>query len=184
MSRLLARDKNRPNSTGLQLPDPPDIGADPLAVASHYLDFYVAEYGRSRGVVKGRAKRVVIWTSAANGFIAVLGTAIAVFNATWLGLASTALAGFVGVLTTWEGLFRHREMWTQRSVILGQLLALQRTVELERATAADPNRLAQDTMRRLNYILEEDLETWMSLRSTQPIPGDGDVRGASGDVTR
>src|SRR5205823_10705177 len=115
--------------TGPRLPGGPPGDADALDVALYYLEFYVNDYARARRVVKRRASTVVVWTAVANAMIAVVGTAIAVAKAPWLGLASTALAGFVGVVAAWDGIFRHRELWTQRSVILGQLQAVQRTAE-------------------------------------------------------
>jgi hypothetical protein len=134
-------------------------------------------------VVKKRAKRVVVSTAVANGLIALLGTAVAVFDAPWLGLLSTGLAASIGVLTAWDGLYRHREMWVQRSVILGQLQALLRTIELRRADGEDRNLLARVTMLELNAILEEDLEAWTSLRRTQPAirehAADAGERGSS-----
>ncbi|MBB5918829.1 hypothetical protein BJY24_007741 [Nocardia transvalensis] len=123
-------------------------------------------------MVKTRAKRVVVWTAVANGLIAVLGTAIAVYDAPWLGLLSTGLAASTSVITAWDGLYRHREMWVQRSVILGQLQTLLRTTELRQADGEDRNALARETMRELNDILEEDLEAWTSLRRTQSVVRD------------
>ncbi|WP_194290094.1 SLATT domain-containing protein [Nocardia macrotermitis] len=164
----------RTRSSGLHSPEPPPEGADTLAISLHYLTFYRNEYQRSRVVVKTRAKRVVVWTAVANGLIAVLGAAVAVFQAPWLGLVSTGLAASIGVLTAWDGLYRHREMWVQRSVILGQLQALLRTTELRQAEGGDRKTLARGTMRHLNAILEEDLEAWTSLRRTQTVPHERD----------
>lgn len=168
----------RARSSGLHSPEPPPEGADTLEISLHYLTFYRNEYQRSRVVVKTRAKRVVVWTAVANGLIAVVGAAVAVFDAPWLGLASTGLAASIGVLTAWDGLYRHREMWVQRSVILGQLQALLRTTELRRAEGADRKTLARGTMRHLNAILEEDLEAWTSLRRTQPATHERDSASA------
>ncbi|WP_067884437.1 SLATT domain-containing protein [Nocardia vaccinii] len=172
------REPSRARSSGLHSPESPPAGADTLAISLHYLTFYRNEYQRSRVVVKTRAKRVVVWTAVANGLIAVVGAAVAVFQAPWLGLASTALAASIGVLTAWDGLYRHREMWVQRSVILGQLQALLRTTELRRAEGGDHDALARETMRHLNAILEEDLEAWTSLRRTQSAPHERDTAPA------
>lgn len=164
----LDRDRARSRSTGLHTPPSPPGDADALDISLHYLGFYRDEFERTRVVVKTRARRVVVWTAAANGLIAVLGTAVAVFSAPWLGLFSTALAASIGVMSAWDGLYRHREMWVQRSVILGQLQAMLRTVELRRAQGADRDLLAAQTMAHLNEILADDLEAWTSLRRTQP----------------
>ncbi|MFF3574110.1 SLATT domain-containing protein [Nocardia jiangxiensis] len=168
--RRPAPEPSRARSSGLHSPDSPPEGADPMAIALHYLTFYRNEYHRSRVVVKTRAKRVVVWTAVANGLIAVVGAAVAVFHAPWLGLASTGLAASIGVLAAWDGLYRHREMWVQRSVILGQLQALLRTTELRLAEGEDRRMLARETMGNLNAVLEDDLEAWTSLRRTQTAP--------------
>jgi hypothetical protein len=163
------RKQGTARSSGLQSPPSPPQGSDSLAISLHYLAFYRDEYQRSRVVVKTRAKRVVVWTSVANGLIAVVGTAVAVFQAPWLGLLSTGLAASIGVITAWDGLYRHRELWVQRSVILGQLQALLRTTELRQAEGQDRNVLADEAMTHLNAVLEDDLEAWASLRRTQPV---------------
>ncbi|MBF6329195.1 SLATT domain-containing protein [Nocardia transvalensis] len=162
------RGQGRSRSTGLRSPSAPPADADALGIGLYYLGFYRDEYDRSRLVVKSRAERVVVWTAVANGLIAVLGTAIAVFSAPWLGLVSTGLAASIGVLAAWDGMYRHREMWVQRSVILGQLQALLRNIELRQAQGEDRNVLARETMLHLNAILEEELEAWTALRRTQP----------------
>ncbi|NKY88998.1 SLATT domain-containing protein [Nocardia veterana] len=168
----MPRRPNGSRSSGLHSPPSPAADADALTVSLHYLVYYRDEYERARLVVKTRAKRVVVWTAVANGVIAVLGTAVAVFQAPWIGLLSTALAASIGVVTAWDGLYRHREMWIQRSVVLGQLQALLRGVELRRAQHEDPELLARETMIQLNALLEEDLEAWTSLRRTQPLARD------------
>ncbi|MBF6171889.1 SLATT domain-containing protein [Nocardia blacklockiae] len=167
MWRWLRSEQTPAHSTGLHSPQSPPPDADPLGISLHYLHLFRDEYERSRFVVKTRAKQVVVWTAVANGLIAVLGTAIAVYDAPWLGLLSTGLAASIGVITAWDGLYRHREMWVQRSVILGQLQTLLRSTELRQATGEDRDVLARETMRELNEILEEDLEAWTSLRRTQ-----------------
>jgi hypothetical protein len=167
MWRWFDSERSARRSSGLHSPESPPPNADALGISLHYLAFYRDEYERSRVVVKTRAKRVVVWTAVANGLIAVAGTAVAVFQAPWLGLLSTGLAASIGVITAWDGLYRHREMWVQRSVILGQLQALLRTVELRQAEGEDRNLLARETMLQLNEILEDDLEAWTSLRRTQ-----------------
>ncbi|MBF6548835.1 SLATT domain-containing protein [Nocardia brasiliensis] len=168
------RDLGKPPASGIRSPKSPPADADALDISVHHLTFYLAEYERSRLVVKMRARRVVVWTSVANGSIAVLGAAVAVFDATWIGLLSTALAGFIGVLAAWDGLYRHREMWVQRSVILGQLQSLLRGTQLRQALGEDRDTLARYAMLQLNAILEEDLEAWTSLRRTQPASAETD----------
>ncbi|MFG3520316.1 SLATT domain-containing protein [Nocardia nova] len=165
----LSRNTRGSHSSGLHSPPSPPSDADALTVSLHYLVYYRNEYERSRLVVKTRAKRVVVWTAVANGVIAVLGTAVAVFQAPWIGLLSTGLAASIGVVTAWDGLYRHREMWIQRSVIIGQLQTLLRGVELRRAQHEDRDVLAREAMIELNAILAEDLEAWTSMRRTQPL---------------
>jgi hypothetical protein len=139
-------------------------------VALHYLTHYQGEYARARNVAKRRASKVVLWTAAANGAIALLGAATAVSGAAWLGLASTTLAGGIGVLAAWDALFKHRELWVQRSLILGQLQAVMRTAELRRAAGMDRDVLAADCLGQLNAILAEEAAGWADLRRSSAPP--------------
>ncbi|GIG58782.1 hypothetical protein Lfu02_31540 [Longispora fulva] len=159
----------------MRLPADPPVGTDPLDIALHYLDFYVQEYARARAVVKGRASRVVIGTAGANGLIALLGALIAVMNAPWLGVVSAGLAGFVSVIVAWDGMFRHRDLWVQRTMMLAQLQALKRVTELRRASGDDRQTLAQTCMQQLNEILNEDLSTWAELRRSPTSDRNVDV---------
>ena len=155
-------------TSGLRPPPGPPAGADPLEVTLYYFSYYERDFARARQVVKRRARNVVVGTALANGAIAVVGAAIGLGGAAWLGLLSTGLAGLVGVLAAWDGLFRHRELWIQRSLVLGQLQAAKRELELESAVGAGPRaELAADGMRQLNRILAEDLTTWAELRASR-----------------
>ena len=154
--------------SGVRLPDVPQADLDALDLALHYVTFYVHEYARARQVVKRRASTVVVLTAAGYGAIAVVGAVTAIAKAPWLGIVSTALTGFIGVLAAWDGLFRHRDLWTQRSAILGQLQALQRTIEVRRAAGEQREALAIESARRLDLILAEDISTWLDLRRSNP----------------
>jgi hypothetical protein len=154
--------------SGLRLPVPPPPGADAFDIAMHYLANYEADYGRARRVVKSRASNVVVGVATANGLIAVVGVAVAVSGWSWLGLVTAGLAGTVGVLSAWDGLFRHRELWVQRSLILGQLQATQREARLRVALGEDRDIVAKDSMTALNGVLAEDLVTWAEIRRSKP----------------
>ncbi len=151
--------------SGLRLAPPPPIDADPLRVARHYLDYYASDFSRARDVVKRRANWVVVLGATVTGTIALVGTVIALAKAPWLGLVSTGLAGLVGVLAAWDGLFRHRDLWVQRSWVVSQLQELQREIDFREALRDEPDIIGRDCMTQLNEILHNDMVTWSELRN-------------------
>lgn len=151
------------------MPPPVPTGAAPIEIVLHYIGFYEADYARARRVVKRRAREVVVGTAVATGSIAVLGAAIAVWHASWLGVVSTGLAAAVSVLAAWEGLARHRQLWIQRSLILNRVQQLKRTVEYRRARGDNEQALADEAMKELNDLLKDDVESWASV--TRPPAG-------------
>jgi len=130
-------DLSEQRTSGIRVPpDPPrDKGA--LAVVSYYLRYYEVEYARARRVVKRRSSRAVVISSLATGGIAVLGVASAAWASPVFGLASTSLAGVIGVIAAWDSHFAHRDLWIQRSLVLSEIQELKRNVELEGADVDD-----------------------------------------------
>lgn len=130
----------------------------------HYLDFYEEEYAKTRLTAKNRFKYVTLWNSFAAALIALTGAIVAVWNSTWLGLVSTALAGSIGMANAWDGMFRERELWIQRSEMLGQLQLVKRTVQFRLAAEGNREDAARDGFEMMNTVMSRDLEGWMGLR--------------------
>lgn len=157
----------------MRLPPIPSPDADAFEVVENYLSFYQEEYERARGIAKRDAMLFVILAASANGAIAVLGAAVAVTHMSWLGLVSTGVAGLAGVLAAWDGLFRNRELWVQKIMMLSQVLAIRRNAELRRAMGDDRDVIAQECMLRLGKMLDEDLVTWTELRRLSANSSEG-----------
>jgi len=162
-------------TSGLRPPPHPPEGAAKIEILFHYLDHYEMDFGRARLVVKSRSSNVVVAVASANAAIAVFGALTAVSGLAALGVASTAFAGFVGIVTAWDSHFRHRELWVQRTLILSDVQALRRTMEMRRAGGENPDSLADEGMARLNAILEADMASWSEVRRLQQPPADKDV---------
>ncbi|MBY8873989.1 DUF4231 domain-containing protein [Micromonospora sp. PLK6-60] len=152
-------------SSGVRLPGSPPADADTLDVAMYYLEFYLADFSRARGVAKRRARVVVVATAAANGLIALLGATTTFTGLAWLGLCSVGVTAIIAVLAAWDGLFRHRELWIQRSVIVSRLHTVQREVYLRRASGEGRSEVANHCMLMLNQILDDDLTAWTEIRN-------------------
>lgn len=155
-------------------PDPPENG-DAYDVALFYVKYWEAEFARARLVVKRRASHVVVAVATATALIAVVGAATAVLDWAWLGIVSAALAGFASVVGAWDGLFRHRELWHQRSLVLGHIQMIKRSTELRSAAGEDRTVLAGEAMSELNAVLTEDLNSWSAIRHknlTSPTQND------------
>ena len=131
-------------------------------------------------VIKRRASHVVLTVSTASALIAVVGAATAVLGWAWLGIVSAALAGVATVFDAWDGLFRHRELWHQRSLVLGHLQSIKRSIELRAAAGEDRTVLAFEARSELNSVLTEDLNSWSAIRhKTQSHPTAGTPAAAS-----
>ncbi|MET9410318.1 SLATT domain-containing protein [Streptomyces sp. NPDC002935] len=186
---------NRPTTTqqqgnrvfsGMRPPSPPPDGSDALGVTKHYLWHYGNEIARTRELTKKHARRTTVGIAALNGIIAVLGVAVAVWptRAAWFGLTSTGMAGFISVITAWSGLFRHQEMWQQRSLILAELQRITRNVERREAAGEDRQLVAREAMEQLDSTLGQDVTNWGSLSRTQPAGGQGRAPAATREGTQ
>jgi hypothetical protein len=156
--------RRKKEPTGLRMPPSAPPGSDACEVAEHYLAFHENDFYRARSEVKKRSRRVVVGSAVLSGLIAVTGASIGIWNVPQLGIATTAFAGLAGVLAAWDGHFRHRELWIQRSQVLGQLQMLRREFDLSLALGEDRAKLGSWTLERLNGILQGDLETWLEIR--------------------
>lgn len=153
-------------ASGLRPPKEPPADADAFDVVMHHLRHWESEFARARHVVKQRASHVVVGVSSATALIAVVGSATAILGWSWMGILSAALAGVASVLSAWDGLFRHRDLWLQRSLVLGQLQGIHREADLARALEPNErNRIAQEIHTALNDVLADDLMSWSELRA-------------------
>ncbi|MDX3133450.1 SLATT domain-containing protein [Streptomyces europaeiscabiei] len=159
--------KKRRGSSGILLPPPLPGGTDPVGVLMHYLDHYEKEYSETRLTAKKRFKFITLWNSFAAALIALMGAIVAVWNSSWLGLVSTALAGSIGVVNSWDGMFRERELWIQRSEMLGRVQLVKRTVQFRIASGQSPQGAAAEGFELMNSVVSRDLEGWLGLRQDQ-----------------
>lgn len=158
-------------ASGLRPPDEPPADADAFDVAMFYLRHWEKEFLRARLVVKQRATAVVIAVSVATALIAVVSAATAITGWSWLGIVTALLAGVASVVSAWDGLFRHRELWLQRSLVVGRLQEIHRRAAFELALAPDDrNRIASEVNTALNDVLSDDQLAWSELRSKASGP--------------
>lgn len=166
----LLRRSERKDDGLRQAPKPP-TGADALEVARHYVAWYVEDFSRTRRVAKRRARNTVVSMAVLTAAIAVVGASFAVVGWKWLGILSAALAGASGVISAWDGLLKHRELWIIRSLVLSRLMELQRQLTLREALGEDRGALASESMDQLDDILREDLSSWSDVRKRQLSQG-------------
>jgi hypothetical protein len=140
----------------------------------HYLWYYGDEIARTRELMKKFARRTTFAIAALNGVIAVLGVAVAIWTtqAPWFGLASTGMAGIIGVITAWSGLFRHQEVWQQRSLVLAELQRITRNTERRAAAGEDRQLIAQKAMEDLDLTLSLDARNWANLNRPKTTGGE------------
>lgn len=167
------------NSSGLRPPSSPPVDLDGYGIALFYLTHFEAEFARARQVDKLRASHALIASSSATALIAVVGAATTTTGWAWLGIVSAALAGCVTVVNAWDGLFRHRDLWHHRSLVLGELQEAKRNFEVRAANGEDRGALAADALAALNQILANDRVAWSELRqrsqperSTRTLPSE------------
>ena len=133
----MGRDQLRGHSSIGELPNPPSE-AKPIDVCQLYVDHYLLQFGRARQTVKNRAKGVVLGTALAGAGIAVVSVMTAVVDWSWLPIVSAVLAGAVTVLSAWDGHFRHKDLWVQRTEVVSRLQELKRNVVVRLASGEDP----------------------------------------------
>ena len=166
-------DKGPQGTSGIRGPENPPPGSSALDAVIYYVDHFTSEVGRARGVAKRRARGAVLAVTVSTSLIAVVGAATAILGWTWLGIASAALAGVASVVGAWDGLFRHRDLWLQRTHVLSRLQELQRYVRTQTALdppSFSPDELATIVLARLDRILNEDLEAWAGISRQQSPP--------------
>jgi hypothetical protein len=143
-----------------------DVSAAPIDVAIASLKHAAGFFAKRREIAKGKAERVVITIALANGLIAVIGVAVTIAEE-WsiLGILSTALAALITGLTAWDTHYRHRELWTEKTVHLSQVQELLRDTQYRIARGKEqPDDIADDAMNRLRSILQQEMRDWMALR--------------------
>lgn len=158
-------------SSGLRPPEEPPADADAFDVAMFYLRHWEKEFLRARLVVKTRATGVVITVSVATALVAVVSAATAITGWSWMGIVTALLAGVASVVSAWDGLFRHRELWLQRSLVVGRLQEIHRRATFELALKSDDrHRIAFEVNTALNDVLSDDQLAWSELRSKASAP--------------
>ncbi|WP_344013494.1 DUF4231 domain-containing protein [Microbacterium natoriense] len=159
------------NSDGLRPPSRPDPKLKSLDAMFHYLDWWEQEFNRTRKVVKRRAAKVTIWTTALTGAIAVLGAISASISNNPLqdliAICTTAASATTAVLLAWNEHFHHKDLWIQRSQVLHQLQNLR--IDYERASRETKSRrarkrLAQNLSEHLKAVLAKDVQDWKSIQ--------------------
>ncbi|MCG7593727.1 SLATT domain-containing protein [Mycobacterium sp. PSTR-4-N] len=119
-----------------------------------------------------RAKRasegVVLGTLLANGIIGVIGVVVTFSDWSNLGIVSTALAGLVSGITTWEAHSRNRDLWVERTVIMSRFESLRRETYYRLAAGDDPDKVADHAMQQIEELLGKDMTEWASLRDLKP----------------
>ena len=140
-----------------ELPAFVDVGHQRYALdtAISYLTYYRSEFVNRRRAVKRRAWIAVVATATFNAGIAVVGAVVTLTRWSRLGIVSTVLAGAVAVVAAWDGHFRHRDLWVQRSLILQQLEQALRDAEInKRRSGAVADELAVEAMSTLDRVLK------------------------------
>ncbi len=107
------------------------------------------------------------------GALAVLGSIGALLSADWLSasiaIATTVISATVSVLLAWNDHFHHRELWIQRSTVLAEINSLHRRYAVNSKQPWYMRRAANTeaaiTLRKLDKILERDLESWTQIQT-------------------
>lgn len=162
-----------PDHSGVRPPPKPPEGSRPEEVFDFYLTHWEGELARARRVVKKRASRAAIWTTALTGVTAVLGAVTVAASSDLvvdvIGVVVTISASASAVIVTWNEHFHHRELWIQRSAALNELQALRRRFELRKGKRCS-SRKAMSLSRELEEILGRDLASWTRIQEQATDP--------------
>jgi hypothetical protein len=108
---------------------------------------------------------VTFANSYISGLTAVTGTVIAIYHRPWLAIITSALAALSIGITRWNSLFRHRQLWVQRSSLLGELENLKMEVDQAGRPGEDRNTVAREGMLSLERILDANRASWVQMRN-------------------
>jgi hypothetical protein len=144
-----------------------DAGTSPIEIAFEEIKKAHTFFETSRMGAKNKAEDVLVYTMFANAGIAIIGVLVTFDGWSRWGIVSTALAALAGGLAAWDSEYRYRDLWIERTIAVGKVQQLMRDTQYKFATATDSknqNQIADDAMRQLDVILEEDLRDWFALR--------------------
>lgn len=128
----------------------------------------VVLFAERRRTVKRRSTFAAIGTAGASGLTTlVLGLRILGFEA-WFVAAAFILSATATLVAVWDGHFRHRALWIQRTLILNRMQRLQEQMKLAALVDAESARhRAREFAREREAILDFDLMTWLAIRSEE-----------------
>ena len=154
--------------SGIQKIEPPPSTYSSLQKAEYFLNAYEEEFYRARRVVKTRANLVTIWTSIGSGVVSILGALSAGLTSNpWsgaIGVLTSAVGALVAVLVAWDGHFKHKDLWIQRSQVLGAIQGVRLRLEMRKTGSWRHKKAAEEAMTELQNILDVDLDTWIEIR--------------------
>ncbi|MGP4051442.1 hypothetical protein [Streptomyces sp. 2A115] len=136
-------------------------------MALHYVAHYERVYDQAREQAKQLSGLVILWIALSNVLIAVLGAAVAVWRFPWLGLISTGVAGLAAAVSALDGLYRQRDAWLMRTVVLVEVQRTKRRLEVRLAAGEEASVVALEAMDQLDAALSEDVDNWAELRRSQ-----------------
>jgi hypothetical protein len=138
------------------------------------LDRQQQRFTRRRRRDKRKSFTLQMATVALSATITVLlGLRVAAGLQRTLANLALVLGALVTVLAAMEAFFNHRGLWVARTVTVRRLEELRRQADYRLAGLADGEvdpKVVDGLLAGLEQIIAEDQQTWLRLRSTEPLP--------------
>jgi hypothetical protein len=143
---------------------------DALTLLQSEIDYQIKRYAKSRDFYRRGCLYVTVAMAMLSAITTFLIGAGQYFGGqAWIPVLALATSASVTVVTAWDGYFRHREMWVQKTAVLAQLYELRSRLKF--IIAKDASSLKPEVVDEFNEryqaILNGANEAWKTVRTTQ-----------------
>ena len=155
----------------------------PTSVLGEEIQTRLAEYSKKRVRDKRKAFGLRIGAAVLSAAVTVLlGLKVSDGIENVLKNAALVTGALVAILNAWDAFYDHRALWVKRTTTVARLKKLQRSYNQATARQAElsPKELT-DLTASLEQILDDDLSSWVQMRSEGPArAGAADAAAANG----
>lgn len=145
----------------------------PTAVLGEEITARLQEASRKRLRDRRKAFGLKIGAALLGAAVTVLlGLKVSADHEATLKNIALVAGALVGVLNAWDAFYDHRALWVKRTTTSARLKKLDRTFRIDRAANTELEAKQIEAHRAtLDQILDDDLSSWVQLRSDAPDKG-------------
>lgn len=151
------------------------------AVLGEEIRARLAEFSRKRRRDKRKAFGLKIGAALLGAAVTILlGLKVSPEHEATLKNIALVAGALVGLLNAWDAFFDHRALWVKRTTTAARLRKLDREFRIARADTEDIDAQRIAAFRTtLEQILDDDLSSWVQMRSDVPENATSSTKPAS-----